>query len=230
MTGLVLADSIALPNVHVKNISSGKFSVSGESGEFQLSLKPGDTLVFSHVAMNDLIAIIQNKDLKEPVPTFRMFEKSSELREVVLDKTAGIDAVSLGIIPKKIEKLSVNERRLRASGDFKPVHLLGIIGGGVSIDAILNAINGRTKKLKRNINIEQKQRHINFLEINYSNYMTGEMELSDQESALLINEVIEDEELISIIQSANEARMKLFLQDRWFRFSERLEKDQFEKE
>lgn len=218
--GLVKHDSIALENVHVKNISSGKFSVSDASGEFVLSLKQGDTLVLSHVGMNDLIQFAGKEDLQEEILIFRMTESSSELREVVVDETSEINAVSLGIIPKKIKKLSVNERRLKTAGDFKPKHLLGVIGGGLSFDAILNAINGRTKKLKRNVDIEKKQRNIAFLEMHYMEYLKEEMELTDQEAQMLIGFVIEDAELLNVIDSGIEARMHLYLYEMWFRLEE----------
>lgn len=219
-TGLVKHENTPLENVHVKNISSGKFSVSNSSGEFLFSLKQGDTLVLSHVGMNDLIQFTKEEDLQEPVLVFNMTESSSELREVVVDETSEINAVSLGIIPKKIEKLSVNERRLRTAGDFKPKHLLGIIGGGVSFDAILNAINGRTKKLKRNVEIEKQQRNIAFLEIHYMDYMKKEMKLNDQEAQMLISFMVEDPELTNIIDSGIEARMHLYLYEMWYRLEE----------
>ena len=218
--GFVKNDSTPLENVHVKNISSGKFSVSNSSGEFLLSLQQGDTLVLSHVGMNDLIQFFKEEDLQQQVLIFRITESSSELREVVVDETSEINAVSLGIIPKKIKKLSVNERRLKTAGDFKPKHLLGIIGGGVSLDAILNAINGRTKKLKRNVEVEKKQRNIAFLEIHYMEYLKEEIQLSDQEAQMLIGFVIEDDELNNVIDSGIEARMHLYLHEMWFRLEQ----------
>ena len=215
--GLVKTGDFLLQNVHVKNISSGKFSISDEKGELFLNIQAGDTLLLSHVGMQDLIRYVKNEDLEDFPLTFNMRESSTELREVIVDETSEINAVSLGIIPKKIEKLSMNERRLRTAGDFKPKHLLGIIGGAVSIDAILNAINGRTKKLKRNIAVEKKQRNIAFLEIHHLNYLKKEMELSDQQVQLLISFVIEEEQLEHIIASGNEGQMQLYLLDTWFR-------------
>lgn len=217
ITGRVENAAVPLQNVHVKNITSGKFSVSGPSGEFLLSIKAEDTLVLSHVGMNDLIFFITKEDLAQDPLIFRMTESSNELREVTVGEESEINAVSLGIIPKKIEKLSMNERRLRTAGDFKPIHLLGILGGSLQIDPILNAINGRTKKLKRNIEIEEKQRNIAFLEIRHMDYLKEEMELTDQEARLLIGFVIEEEQLHQVISSGNEAQMHLYLHDAWFR-------------
>lgn len=219
--GLVRSKDAVLGGVHIKNVSSGKFSISNRNGTFQLNMRSGDTLVLSHVAMDDLISFIKKEDLQKSPLHLRMNESSSELDEVVLNEPSEINAVSLGIIPKKIEKLSMNERRLRTAGDFKPIHLLGILGGSLEIDPILNAINGRTKKLKRNISIEKKRKNITFLEIHYLDYLTQEMNLSDQESQLLIGFVIEEKQLSGLIASGSEAQMQLYLHDAWFRFREK---------
>ena len=220
----VLHEELPLGNVHVKNESSGKYSVSNASGEVVLGLKTGDTLVLSHVGMKDLISFITAEDLTKPL-IFRMTERSNELEEVVVDPDSEINAVSLGIIPKKIKKLSVNERRLKTAGDFRPKHLLGIIGGGVSFDAILNAINGRTKKLKRNVEVEKAQRNIAFLEVHYMDYLKEEIKLSDGDAQLLINFVLEDDRLGNLIASGNEGQMQLFLLDSWFRLEEQKNSD-----
>ena len=218
--GLVTSETSPLENVHIRNVSSGKYSVSNASGEFLLSLKAGDTLVFSYVGLNDLIRFIKPEDLQEEILFIRIRDNPNELEEVVVDQSSEINAVTLGIIPKKIKKLSVNERRLKTAGDFKPIHLLGIIGGSIQIDPILNAINGRTKRLKRNVSVEKKQRNIAFLESNYMPFMKKNMKLDQQESQLLIGYVIEDEKLNATIASGNQAQMQLYLLDAWFRFQE----------
>lgn len=220
--GQVKDDDSLLTNVHIKNISSGKFSVSGETGLFQLNMKAGDTLVLSHVGMEDLISFIRAEDLQQSPMVFEMTASATELREVLVNENSEINVVSLGIIPKKIEKLSMNERRLRTAGDFKPIHLLGILGGSLEIDPILNAINGRTKRLKRNIGIEKAQRSIAFLEMHYKTYMEETMELTGPETALLIDFMLEREELSQLLQNNNDAEIKLFLHDSWFRLQKKI--------
>lgn len=223
MQGIVRNQDTLLKNVHVKNISSGKYSVSGEKGRFELNIKPGDTLVLSHVGMVDLIRFLKAEDFQEFPVVFEMVENSMELSEVTVGGDSEINAVSLGIIPKKIEKLSMNERRLRTAGDFKPIHLLGILGGSLEIDPILNAINGRTKRLKRNIRIEKKQRNIAFFEIHYMDYMEKTMELTQQESALLIYFMLDRKELPRLLEENNDAQIKLFLHDSWFQLKKNIQ-------
>ena len=140
--GSVTTGGLPLEKVHIKNISSQKSTISDTSGQFLLLMKAGDTLVLTHMGMQDLIKLISEEDLQQQPLVLKMLQHPEELREVVVKDHSEINVVDLGIIPKEIETLSMNERRLETAGDFKWIHLLGILGGSLEIDPILNAING----------------------------------------------------------------------------------------
>ena len=214
--GTVTTEEFPLENVLIKNVSSEKFTVSDISGRFLLNMRPGDTIVLSHVGMQDLIKFISEDDLQKQPLLLKMLQHPEELREVKINGHPEINAVALGIIPKEIKTLSMNERRLKTAGDFKPINLLGLLAGSLQLDPILNAINGRTKKLKRNIRIEKQQRNIAFLEMTAMDYLEQEMHLTDAQAQLLIDFIINDQKLQVVLDLENEARLQLYLQDRWF--------------
>lgn len=216
LRGKVLGNEGSLENVHVRNVSLNSYAVTGEDGAFVFKVKVGDTLVLTHVAHRDLIKFLSEDDLQKDVLEIKMTAISNELDEVIVDENNQINAVSLGIIPEKIEKLSVNERRLRTAGDFKPVHLLGILGGGLNVTSILNAINGRTKKLKRNIDLEQKIQARNYLETNYRDFLTENFEPTEQEFQLFFDVVLEKESLEALIESKDHEGLKFLLLEAWF--------------
>ncbi|MGA9324437.1 MAG: hypothetical protein WBV11_09810 [Salegentibacter sp.] len=83
----------------------------------------------------------------------------------------------------------------------------------------MNAINGRTKRLKRNIRIEKQQRNIAFLEMHAMSYMKDEMQLTDAQAQLLIDYVINDPRLQNVLDLKNEARLQFFLQDALYRLN-----------
>lgn len=215
--GTVTTEEFPLENVLIKNISSEKFTVSDISGRFLLNMKTGDTIVLSHVGMQDLIKFISEGDLQHQPILLKMLQHPEELREVEINGHPEINAVALGIIPKEIKTLSMNERRLKTAGDFKPKSLFGLLLGGLPLDPILNAINGRTKQLKRNIGIEKQQRNIAFLEMHAMSYMKDEMQLSDTQAQRLIDYIITDERLQDVLDLENEARLQFFLHDAWYR-------------
>ncbi len=218
LTAKVVKNDLVMENVHVNNVSAKKFSVTNDKGIFFIDARAGDTLVLSHVSARDYIKFLSEEDLESEMLLIHMKDNANELDEVILDEYSHINAVNLGIIDKKIEVLSENERRLQTAGDFKPIHLLGLLGGSLQVDPILNAINGRTKRLKRNIKIENKENNIMFLRNRFSDYMKKNMELSDEEILQLINFAVEEPNLQSIIGSGNEEQLKFFLHDTWFKF------------
>lgn len=87
-----------------------------------------------------------------------MTTKELELQEVVVNENTAITAENLGIIPKGQKKYTQAERQLATAGDFKPIMLLGLLGGSMQLDPLINKINGRTKRLKANVEIEKEKK------------------------------------------------------------------------
>ncbi|NRS87409.1 hypothetical protein HNQ02_000309 [Flavobacterium sp. 7E] len=76
--------------------------------------------------------------------------------------------MSLGIVSKDQKKYTQAERRLQTTGDFKPIMLLGLLGGSMPLDPLINKINGRTKRVKKQIVAEKKGSNIEKLSGYYS--------------------------------------------------------------
>lgn len=218
LEGRVVIFDTPLENVHAKNVTTGRSVITNFSGEFRLHAKEEDTLLFSHVGMNDLIRFVYSDDIKYGRLLISMTTLTNELEEVKLTDVSRINAVSLGIIPKEIPILTDNERRLQTAGDFKWIHLLGLLGGSLQVDPILNAINGRTKKLKRNILIENKVKNTAILE-GQRDFMQHNMNLTGEQIGQLIAFAVEEEKVQLVINSKNEIQIQLFLMDTWMKFS-----------
>ncbi len=219
--GNVTNRKAGLEDVHIQNITSMQFSVSTKAGNFRISLAAGDTLIFSHVSMKELIRVVGQEDINSGSMSVAMFENDTELREVVIDEKEEISALSLGIISEEKERLTMNERRLATAGDFKWYHLFSILGGSLQIDPILNAINGKTKGLKRNIEVEKKMEKLQFLEGRYMAYMKENFKAPEGEIQQFLDHLVEQESLTPVLNSDNEDQMKFYLMDQWFRFREK---------
>ncbi|TXD93768.1 carboxypeptidase-like regulatory domain-containing protein [Gillisia hiemivivida] len=219
LEGRVVNIDSLLENVYLKNITTGRSTVTNLYGEFLLLAKAGDTLLFSHVAMYDLIKFVDSNDVKKSSLIINMKSSTNELEEVTVTDVSRINAVSLGIIPKEIKSLTLNERRLQTAGDFKWIHLLGLLVGNLQVDPILNAINGRTKKLKRNILIDKKIQNIAILE-GHRDYIQNSMDLTDQQMGRLIYLAVDEEEVQMVIDTKNDGRMQIFLLDTWMKFKQ----------
>ncbi|MBA4318612.1 MAG: hypothetical protein C0412_09435 [Flavobacterium sp.] len=156
--GKIVVESGNVGGVTIINLVNEKAAISDGNGEFFILAKAEDLLVFSSVNLEYYRRIIEDEDLKAEVLTIKMTAKITELKEVIVNKHPEINAVSLGISPKGIIHRTQMERKLYTAGDFKPIHLLGLLGGSLQVDPILNAINGRTAMLKKSIEFEKKER------------------------------------------------------------------------
>jgi len=158
INGQVTVNAISpLEGVNVTNASNKIMVVSDQYGHFSILAKEGDILSFSTVNYEYLRKIVNKKEFAIGNIMADLTPKTIELDEVVVNKNSNISAENLGIIPKDQVKLTTAERRLQTAGDFKPIQLLGLLGGFLAVDPILNAINGRTKMLKKELSNEKKE-------------------------------------------------------------------------
>ncbi|WP_115811975.1 carboxypeptidase-like regulatory domain-containing protein [Flavobacterium aquicola] len=158
INGQVTTNNVSpVEGVNITNTSSKIMVVSDAYGHFSILSKEGDILSFSAINYEPLRKFINKKEFNIGSIAVDLTPKRIELNEVIVNKHSNITAENLGIIPKDQVKLTTAERRLQTAGDFKPIHLLSLLGGALAVDPILNAISGRTKMLKKELSIEKKE-------------------------------------------------------------------------
>ncbi len=140
IAGNVAADDGPLEGVYVRNMTKGDYSITTKYGNFTLMVRVGDTLRLNYMGMKDELHTITEDEIAKEFVQLTMEPDVEMLDEVAVEQNR-ISAVSLGIIPKEIKQLSKNERKLQTATSMK--------GGG--LDPIINAISGRTKKLKKRL-------------------------------------------------------------------------------
>jgi hypothetical protein len=144
---------------------------------------------------------------------------AEELPEVLIYKNNEINAVALGIIPHEIKKLTLNEKRVVAAGTFKPIDLLKIIGGGMPLDPVINAITGRTKKLKKIVAVECKAMNVDFLKENYFSYISENFRLSETDFGRFLYFIADDPECTEVITAENKNLTEFFIAENWIKFN-----------
>lgn len=143
--GKIIVESGNPVGVTIINLVNEKSTVSDNDGNFYISAKADDLLVFSSINLEYHRRIIEEDDLKNDVIIIKMIAKVTELEEVIVNKYPQINAVSMGISAKGIKKYTPAERRLHTA--------LSTPG-----DALLNLMSGRTAMLKKEIEVEKKER------------------------------------------------------------------------
>ncbi len=218
LEGIVQSKDSTLQDIHIKNIANAQTVTTNEEGIFKIRAKIGDSLVISHVSIKESIVVIKRSHLESKLFLFEVSDHRIELDEVEINQYANIDAVSLGIIPKKVKKLSPNERKLYTAGDFKLIHLLSLLGGSLEVDPIINKISGRTDRIKKHIEIDKKRENIHFLKTNYYDYMLMNLALSDEDIGAFLYYLVDQQPLQNLIDQNHEAQLKFFICDKWIKY------------
>jgi hypothetical protein len=160
-----------LDGVHVINNASRSYTVTNVFGEFKVKAKVNDTIIFSSILFKLKKVVVSPQDAKNKFINVALQTFVNELNEVVLGRVLTGDLMSdvknmgsqkqitfadVGIPGYTGKPLTQSERRLKTAGDFKPIMLLGLLGGSMPLDPLINAITGRTKELKTRVSIERK--------------------------------------------------------------------------
>ena len=210
--GKIVVESGNVGGVTIINLVNEKTDISNDNGDFFILAKAEDLLVFSSVNLEYYRRIIEEEDLKPEVLTIKMTAKITELEEVIVNKHPEINAVSLGISPKGIIHRTQMERQLYTAGDFKPIHLLGLLGGSLQVDPILNAINGRTAMLKKSIEVEKKERLLVYIGSLFDDeYYTNTLKIPASYIKEFQYYCIEKEYFAVSIRSKNKAMIELLI-------------------
>jgi hypothetical protein len=141
--GRITAELASVEAVTIENTNNNSIVISDKKGMFLLDVSEGDILIFSAVNLEILRKKITKLDLNSDFMKVEMTPKSIFLREVII-KAPEITAENQGIIPYGQKKYTPAERKLYTATS-------------TSVDALLNAISGRTAMLKKGIIIEKKE-------------------------------------------------------------------------
>lgn len=148
-------------NIHVINKTAQKFTITNADGAFRISATLNDTIVFTsiqHKITSVLVDadIIQNKTL-----VVTLEEQINELDQVVVGKilTGNMlsDVSNVEDEPMTSQKAGIPSYQgpLKTQSERK-LYEATTGGGIVPLNPIINAITGRTKKLKYQIKLEEK--------------------------------------------------------------------------
>lgn len=165
--GKILIADASPQGVIILNLSSEKETVSDANGKFSIAASEGDVLVFHAPNLDGQRKIIEKKEYGSAYFEIRMTSKIEQLNEVEISKS-NITALSVGVLSRPAKQYTPAERRLRTAGEFKPIHLLNLLGGTLPLDPIINAINGRTKRLRKEVSVEHREMLITKINERYS--------------------------------------------------------------
>lgn len=209
--GKIKLDSNDASVVNVLNLLNEKTSVSNKDGSFFIAAKINDVLVFTAENLESHRLEINSAVFSSGILFVKMFPRAIQLKDVVVKKS-DFSALSLGILTKEPLRYSPAERKLQTAGDFKPILLLGLLGGSMPLDPLINKINGRTKKLKKLVALEQKEIYLNKISELYSNdFFNTTLGIPSEYVSGFKYYIVENNAFLKLLSSKNADEITFFM-------------------
>jgi len=211
LQGRVTVEGINAPNIFVINKSTGAEAKSGTQGLFKIAAKNGDRLtVYSDKTVVKEF-YISTESFKNPPYELAVLPQSYEIEEVVVSQIISPEALGL---PKKQLKRTVAERRVYTAAGDKPlwVYALGLLGGSMPVDPFINAITGRTKMLKKELEAERRQTDIAAIDgVFTAEEMLTMLHIPAEKVQAFLFYAVEDSAIREVIKEGNNERTRLEL-------------------
>jgi hypothetical protein len=194
-----------LSDVNITNLRSETTTVS-INGDYSMFVKVGDTIRFSSLQIETKKVIIQESDLAKSLFVSSLEPKVIPLDEVEIIEYKNINAVALGILDKPAKKYTPAERKLYASGEFHWYSPLLIPLGGMSVDGMLNAINGRTDMLKKGLEVEKREMLLKKIEYQFEpEYFTNSLKIPQEYVKGFWYYAIQEPKLVNALNEKNKS-------------------------
>jgi hypothetical protein len=192
--GVVKGDSLNLEGIHVINHSQKKGTTTLQEGYFSLEATVSDTIIFSAVGLKPVQYIVNNTDFGTNLLSIKMETTETTLNEVFLTEYKNINAVALGIVPANQKTYTQAERKLHA-------------GSG-----IFDIISGRTKMLKKELQIERKEILLESLKSDFSDsYLIDKLSIPKDYINGFLYYIVERENFIRIYKTNNKSAIEFLL-------------------
>lgn len=205
--GKVVSTSSSLEGIHILNLNKGIGIATDDRGYFTIRVAIGDTLQFSAIHLIATKHIIEKDDFGENLLFVEMKSKLNELEEVTIVQYKNINAVSLGIIPKNQKTYTPAERKLKAASEMS-------IGTIISIDPLLNWISGRTRMLKKEVQIEKNEFLIDATADYYQKvYFTDVLKIPEDYVDGFLFYVVENSRFVTAMKDKNKTMATFILSE-----------------
>lgn len=226
INGKITADVSELDGIYVVNQKTEKVVITQKGGYFSIPAKIGDTLMFSSVQFKGRSIVLEGSDFNQEILFVRLESIIHPLDEVKIIKYNNINAVALGIISKNQKSYTQAERHLQTAGDFKPIHLLGLLGGSLQTDPIINAITGRTAMLKKELAVEKKEVLMANIANSYEDkFFIENLKIPELYIRGFLYYLIENEKFVALFKSKNKSMTVFYMGELAVKYNELISRD-----
>jgi hypothetical protein len=199
--GKIIVETNDNEGITIVNVSNKTNTISGNGGYFKIKAKVNDTIMFSAIHLVGKKHIITKKDFGKDLLFIKLDIYTRHIKEIMVTNADDITAESLGLVPKGQKKYTPAERRVKTAGDFNGQFGLNT---AFSIDPLLNAISGRTKQLKAELEVERKEFLQYKINANFdSELIMNQFHIPEEYVSGFVFYIVEDEELKAAAKAKN---------------------------
>ena len=199
--GKIVVETNDNEGITIVNISNKTNTISGNGGYFKIKAKVNDTIMFSALHLVAKKHVITKKDFGKDLLFIKLDIYTKHIKEIMVTNADDITAESLGLVPKGQKRYTPAERRLKTAGDWSGT---GIDGALLSLDPLLNAISGRTKQLKAELEVERKEFLQNKINANFdTEFITNQLHIPEEYAEGYVFYIVEDAELKAAAKAKN---------------------------
>ena len=204
--------------IHVLNKTSLKYTVTDSDGSFEILAKIDDTLTISSLKYNIKEVKVTPSILTQNIWRVFLTERITELDEVVVGKLL-TGSLSSDMNNLEVET-PVNFYDLGIPGYTGKQKILGerklieaTTGGGiVPLFPIINAITGRTKRLKKQLQIERNILCVERLKDEYKNILFQGSDTPEAIQNQFFSYILDSENLKEVCKDPSKLNKVMFLQ------------------
>ena len=212
--GITTLDSIPMFDVHVVNSTTKIGTISNSNGVFEIPVKVGDSLIFSHINLENKVFLISKNTLSKEILKIHLKEKTFVLNEIVLEKQRSIFYQDPEITEYKGPKVNAKVLNLPFA-NTKPKKDFSVIkfrsGGLISLDNLINSINGNNKRRKKLQKMSREDIELEKIRKFYSDdFFITDLKIKKEYINQFLNDCI-DKNIISIFNNDNKIKLTSLL-------------------
>ncbi len=207
--GKVIAKTRDLEGIYIKNISLNTSASTQKGGYFSIEANPNDTLIFSAVHLIGREKVLTYADMNKSLVFVPMEYADNILEELVIDRTVTTESLGLG----GARKLTPAQRRLHRATSSS--------GGIIPVDLIVNAISGRTKMLKKAVELEEEYLFVNQLLDKFPvDFYTNRLKIPEQYHMAFGYFLAQDPIIVTSYQTVDNTQLNLMYTEKATEFLE----------
>jgi hypothetical protein len=149
LAGKVMFNNNPIADVHIINKNTNTGTISNGKGLFEIPVRAGDSIYFSHLNLEERRIIISQTNSSKDTFTIQLTEKTYALDEIRLEKSRSI--LYIESIPNNTPIVNATTLRLPYANSIpkKDNSVFKVRSGGlISIDNLINSLNGNNRRKK----------------------------------------------------------------------------------